>query len=277
MIRCVTARRMRRATPPFTPKSPPAALIAPKSSKNRAGARNFNNPKIVLASSSELCILPPMTDKGLSQVFSEARALPTAKYFTPESARVDPDKTMVVGMSQTIISDSKSQYPVIGTNGFNPCLCLILYNKTGKAAIVRHEPLPDAALVRESVAQIRTDENDKIEAHLIGAAICDEEFFDMPDPPDHILQMMMKSNASTIGNLEDVLHEIGKTPNITLKTFDVYDKPKPCSVAIDTRNGRLITGTDLIVSLGDAETLSGDKFDAWNEYEEGTVFDGRSP
>lgn len=182
--------------------------------------------------------------------FIEAMALPTAQYRTVGPARIQEGEAVLIDMDCTGVTNAASQIPVIGTSDFNPCTCLIAYNKRTRTAALTHLPFPDASDVFNLIDKVRYSEEDRVEMHVIGAAISDETDKHAKD-----------GNEIKVDHLEATLQGIESSPNVTLKTFDVYDKPKPYAVAIDTRNGSLIRGSELVVAVNESDFFPDIDFD----------------
>lgn len=198
----------------------------------------------------------------LSDAFHRVMALPVAKYVTPETLKVDPDKTILVSMDGTGVTNSRSDTPIIGTRAFNPCMALILYNKRTKTAGIMHEPFLAPEHFFALMSKVRTDEKDPVHAHLMGQPIYAEHEHDAED--------MNKMSLSALNRLAEAFES---EPNLIVKTFDVYSKPKPSAVAIDTRNGRLIRGSDLYVKSFQDLYNTTDFFYEWPYLQRGEHFD----
>ena len=171
-------------------------------------------------------------------LIAEAEKLPQGKYLTPGVHHVDLDKVMILAESNCEgITNADSEYPILGTQALASCLGIALYNKKTKTAKVVHDIGGNlAATFEHALKEIRKNKSDGIELHLIGA-------YDDEDPRSNYL----------VEELEFLLQSVRKQPHVTLKTFDVLDRPHPTDFAIDSRNGKLIRGTEDIFAGYDSE------------------------
>lgn len=167
---------------------------------------------------------------------------------------------MLVDMDGTAVTNATSEVPVIGTADFNPCSCLIAFNQRTRIAALTHVPFPDETDAANLIGKVRENETDRVDFHVIGAAISDEVDVNAKD-----------GNELKTSHLEALLEGLEALPNVTLKTFDVLDKPKPYAVAIDTRNGSLIRGSEMVVVVNDHDFFPDIEFD-WPH--ESLDFDG---
>ena len=170
--------------------------------------------------------------------FAAAYSLAQGNYLDPVSCNVPLDQSVLLGIGNLGITNADSAVPILGTYGLDPCLGIALYNKKTKTVAVIHNDENDTLAFERLLKQVRDNESDKIEIHLIGA--CYNRHDD-------------DLNEFLLGNLCALLNKISHTPNVILKTFDVFDKPHPESFAIDARNGKLIRGgNDITGTLADA-------------------------
>lgn len=172
-------------------------------------------------------------------LLSEAYSLPTARYITQQTGRIDPTEILCTHMGATSISNATSKKPVIGTIAFNPCTALILYNRKSKEAVVMHLPELSSEDVEKAFTMICQNGSDHIDVHLFGAP------FNAERTPEQ--------NSEEIARLNGLVAKLKDLPNCRLATFDVYDKPKPWNVAIDTRTGKLIRGSELFSNFAEAK------------------------
>lgn len=205
----------------------------------------------------------PTNTPALSDAFHRVMALPMAKYETPDSLRVDPDKTMLVSMNGMGITNAKSDTPIIGTRAFNPCSALVLYNKRTKTAGIIHEPMMVPEHFFGLLSKVRTNQEDPVHLHLMGQPISAAHEFDAKDMNDLSLSVLNR-----------LAQTFESEPNLTVKTFDVFSKSKPSAVAIDARNGKLIRGSDLYVASHQDYRNTTDLFYVWPYRECGQHFDG---
>ncbi len=202
-----------------------------------------------------------------SSEFTRAMALPRGTYYTPKTTRMRHEEVIMIGMDQTAITNATSEVPIIGTRSLNPCYAIILFNRTTRTAIMRHQPSPPPETFNTLMTLVRKDPRDRVEVHLIGGTPSDD--------PD--LNERAKDNTDRLNTLYNLVTAIDNTNNTVLKTCDCYDKPKPIAVAIDSRNGRLIRGSDFFITPEE-----GDKtFDCFQDYgyisDTVEVFDGTIP
>jgi len=204
-------------------------------------------------------------DIKFSPEFERALTLPTGNYYTPKLAHIKDDTAMLVRMDGTAITNSTSQFPVIGSEALNPCCAIILYNGKNKVAVLKHLAWPSAEEFQTLLSMVRSDASDQLDIHIVGKPFSHNN-------EDNINQMRVDS-------LNDILKAILHTPNATLQTFDVFKKPKPDAVAIDTRTGDLIRGSQLFTSYEESNrSKKGSLFDRWDcvsEVDEN--FDGTIP
>lgn len=188
----------------------------------------------------------------LPKIFVDAMALPGGAYYTNKMANLDPADVMLIEMDSVAKTNAQSKFPVIGTIGLNPCCALILYNTKTKTGIMTHHVSPDGTEFPPLLDAIRNDPTELVEVHLMGAPI-----FAAEDDED-----FEKLNRHTISQATSFLKTVANTKNVTLKTFDVFTKPKPKAVLLDTRTGNLIRGSGLFVTVGDGDQLTGQWFDS---------------
>ncbi len=172
-------------------------------------------------------------------LYEEAYRVPTSRYATQKTGRIAPEEIMCTHMGATGVTNATSTAPVIGTVAFNPCTALILYNRKTKAALVMHQPELSPKDVEHGFNKICDNASDFVEMHLFGA----------PYNPER----STTQNDATKQRLEAILGTMKEHPNCHLATFDVYDKPKPWNVAIDTRTGKLIRGSELFSTFQEAK------------------------
>jgi hypothetical protein len=161
--------------------------------------------------------------------FEKYCRLKKGKYFSPEDAHIDGSETVLVRMGVSGITYSKSSVPCLGTAALDTCTGLALFNTKTKTVGVAHDFDLGANAFRELLSKVRTNDTDKIECHIIGAT-------DQPNDTD-----LTKSQH---GALDALSKAIESTPNVIITTFDVAAKPHPSAFVIDSRNGRLIRGTE---------------------------------
>ncbi len=194
---------------------------------------------------------------ALSDAFQRAMKIPGADYETPQSLGVDPDETMLIDMWCAGVTSANTSTPVVGTEAFNPCLALIIYNPRTKTAVIAHEPHIEKSYFLSLLSKVRYGDDDIVHLHLMGAPV-HSPYGDDPE----------EANAHSRAMLSRLALAFESTPNLIVKTFDVYTKPKPSAVAIDTRNGKLIRGADLYILPEEDEGLEiGYSFIDWNHCE----------
>ncbi len=163
-------------------------------------------------------------------LFDEAYKLPPGRYYVSDKVRDFVKYTALTGgMGHIAISNSTSEVPIVGSCAFNPCCCLILYNTRTKTAVVGHEVHYQPDVIANLKSKVISKEGDIIHAYIMG------------NPKS------TKMDNTTLFKhyLNDLLTELAAEPPVQVKVFDVLDKPKPTCAALDTRNGRLIRGTNL--------------------------------
>ncbi len=188
----------------------------------------------------------------------KALALPTGQYHTQELLRIKPEEGMCIDTGEISKTNATSLHPVIGTGGYGPCTAVILYNRKTKTAVISHEP-PKLIPFKDMLREIRANETDKVEAHFVGAMAKGQKEIGQHD----------------VAAFDQYLTELASAPNVTLKTFDVFTKPMPAAVGIDTRNGKLIRGSE--VRTPDKHREGIDDFTEWDRTPAGESFDGTTP
>jgi hypothetical protein len=161
--------------------------------------------------------------------FDKYKKLPAGKYHTPETAKIYPEDAVLVGMSASGITNAKSLVPCLGVANLDPCTGLALWNKKTKQLATSHEPYMGAEVFKSLLGMIRKNSADVVEAHIIG--VTDD----------------MESSERTESlhrSLDKICQAIDATPNVIIKTFDVGNKPHPSAFMVDSRNGKLIRGTE---------------------------------
>lgn len=192
-------------------------------------------------------------------LFRSAMALPTADYIPLQNCNMDERNCVLVGMWCNAITDSESEIPIIGTAAFDPCVAIILYNPRTKTGVLRHTPLGgNSSFVGTLATLIRSSTQENLEAHVIGRSA-------LAGPGKN------GDNEYSIDMLSELVTRLDSIPNLTLKTFDAYDKPKTNAVAIDTRTGRLIRGSELYKHEGALDTADDFDMDLLDD-----DFDGRN-
>jgi hypothetical protein len=199
--------------------------------------------------------------------FKEASQLATAKYYTPAIAKIQPESTILIGLDNHAVTDSNSEIPVIGTESLATCTAIIAYNTKTKTAAIKHAfSRADSEDVKEIVSLVLPEgHSDSIHMHLVGAGKISGAGYTVNSDVDD-------ENNYILSNLEDIANYIASSPNLCLKTYDVYDKPKPIAVAIDARTGALIRGTELLTSFDTIEQE--DHFLEWEKVNDNV--DGRN-
>lgn len=169
-----------------------------------------------------------------SEAYQAAEGLRGGKYHTPQLANISETDAILTGMGCVGVTNSTSLKPIIGTNGFTPCTAIIMYNPKTKTAGVIHnvEHTPEA--LAELLARVRSPDavGQSVQVHVMGC-------------PKHGNDSGDSRNVKRRVRLQKLVDDINSLPDVQIKTFDVYDKKKPHAVAIDTRNGKLIRGSDL--------------------------------
>lgn len=193
----------------------------------------------------------------LSGAFQRAMQIPGADYATPQSLNVDPEETMLVGMCETGVTSAHTSKPILGTDCFDPCLALIIYNPRTKTAAIGHEGGMNEEYFSRLLSNVRSCDDDIVHLHLMGAPVCVPDNPWTPDPE--------QSNTESQAMLNKLAVAFEATPSLIVKTFDVYDKPKPSAVAIDTRDGKLIRGSDLRLA-SQLDPLPECLFDRWDRF-----------
>ncbi len=171
--------------------------------------------------------------------FETAYALPQGKYVTPQTAKANGGNALLVRMCNTAKTNATSLYPIIGTRALGPCTGIAIRNKKTKDLLIGHNVMLSVHEYKKFVAQVRKNDDEQLEIHIIGAQV------NKRDPADFSLWKE---------GLEQLVIAIAQTPNATIKTFDVGNKPHPSDFAVDARNGRLIRGTpDIEANVPKAE------------------------
>lgn len=177
--------------------------------------------------------------EAFCKMHGEYYDLPTAQYYTPALSNVQGDTVALMEQGFIGMTNHTSKKPVIGAYALNPCAVLILYNKKTKTAILKHRPLISVLEpktieqdYRDLLAKVRSNDSEKIELHLIGGSEYDQ----------HVMRLTT-----------ELMDSVKNTPNLEVKTFDMFDKPKPVGVALDTRNGNLIRETRLVKNYDEAK------------------------
>lgn len=197
-----------------------------------------------------------MPDKSaFSSQLNAFYALPQGNYHTPHTPKIDPEQAALVTQEHTATTNAASTKPIIGTVSVSTCLGLIFYNRKTKTAFIGHTAIFRRDEYAQWLRQIRQNDTDKIDVHIIGVACSKSD---------------NEENSDSINLLNEVAGLVAQTPNATVKTCDVFDKPKPLGFAIDARNGRLIRGSDFARSHEAAEALSEELF----QQPQWTVVDG---
>lgn len=159
-------------------------------------------------------------------------------------------------------TNATSQYPVLGTSYVVSCTAMILYNPKTKTAVIRHEAQLEPDDFKDALASVRRSDDEAVKAYIVGAGGSDSA----------------ELNGHTIAQLGPLSQAIAETPNIQVELFDVYDKPKPASFALDTRNGRLIRGSDLVMNQEQAADAPSAFIPDWKAvHKPNEIFDGTLP
>jgi hypothetical protein len=177
-----------------------------------------------------------------SEAYRAAEGLRGGRYHTPQLANISEDDAILTGMGCVGVTNSTSLKPIIGTNGFTPCTAIIMYNPKTKTAGVIHNVEHSPEALAELLAKVRQPDavGQSVQVHVMGCP----KYGDNPDD---------SRNVKRRARLQKLVDDISTLPDVQIKTFDVYDKKKPHAVAIDTRNGKLIRGSDLFQTEDEAE------------------------
>lgn len=152
-----------------------------------------------------------------------ALALPQAAYVRPEAVKLSGRNMISAHMDAVVITNPTSLRPIPYTDGFSTCTCIAVKNiKTGAIAL-GHIPTYPAEALERMIPLIRRGEKDKLEVHVIGACEIPDKYHVDKNVWQHTMQALV-----------DVMN---RTPNATLKTFDVGTKPHPDGVAV-TQNAQ---------------------------------------
>ncbi len=111
---------------------------------------------------------------------------------------------MIVAAYQEAITNAASIYPIIGTVGLSPCICLIAYNPETKTAALAHDPLATGiaqAIFNETLSKVRTAPAQLVRIHVIGSFLNSE-------------RKGLDTHAKDA--LEALALEIEQTPNVKL-------------------------------------------------------------
>ncbi len=170
-----------------------------------------------------------------SDILRTAHALPKGAYLTPGLANVADDEAIIVGEECLGVTNATSVKPVIGTNGYSPCTAIIAYNNKRKIAVTVHYNEFTEETLNRMLKLARNDDTDWITFYVAGlnkdTSTKDESFCNL--------------NQFLMHQMEKIAQWINSTPYSTLAVFDVFDKPKPNGIAIDTRTGKLIRGSKI--------------------------------
>lgn len=189
-------------------------------------------------------------------------AISNGKYHTVSTANVAAENGVDVCMSNSGKTNATSQYPVIGTSYIVSCTAMILYNPKTKTAVIRHEAQLEPEDFKDALASVRSSDDELVKAYIVGAGVYDNA----------------ELNGHAVAQLEPLSKAIAQMPNIQVEVFDVYDKPKPASFALDTRNGRLIRGSELVTNLDQAADAPSAFIPDWKAvHRPNEAFDGTLP
>jgi hypothetical protein len=206
----------------------------------------------------------------LGDAFARAMALPTPDYLSLERTAeiINPDETMLIEPDQIGLTNGRSLHPILGTAGFGSCIVLILYDRKTKTAAMTHDNVTEIKSLFKTLREYFPGER-KLDLHVLGASY-------MTSEEDNKYYESYNAEAQEL--LREFAAEIEGMKDITLKTFDVYSKPKPTAVAIDVRNGQLFAGSDLYrVESTDGYNENVDIWGEWNHAGEDNDFDGTAP
>jgi len=176
--------------------------------------------------------------------------LPTANYLDAKTMRVDLNKLALIYERHRGKTNATSTKPIIGTTSVRLCTGIILYNKKTKTAVIAHVRYDDYVPLQNHyqhlLKDIRGNDSDQIDVHILG-----NEFLN-----DRAVEWDARLNSQSVVKLNNLVQAVMDTPNVTLKTLDVYNKPKPMDVAIDSRDGKLIRGTGLFHTSTESWAIS---------------------
>jgi hypothetical protein len=205
-------------------------------------------------------IIPPEVSANIE--LSRLYTVSSGKYHTISTANIVAENAVDVCMGNIGKTNATSQYPVIGTSYVVSCTAMILYNPKTKTAVIRHEAQLEPEHFKDALASVRERDDEPVKAYIVGAGTYGSAQF----------------NHHTIAQLEPLSKVIAQAPNVQVEVFDVYDKPKPASFALDTRNGRLIRGSELVKNLDQAADAPSAFIADWKAVHKlNEMFDGTIP
>lgn len=196
------------------------------------------------------------------EIFARAMALPSGVYIDANRLDLNEKNTRLIGMDAHGITNATSWISAVGTFGGNPCPPIFAYNPATRTAGVLHVAVDEGlkAEFLKFALRLRASAEEPLKLHVMGASICRVQF----------------DNAYRVKCMTDLLAGIEEAGNIELVTFDVYDKLKPHTVAIDARDGSLIQGSAYFTTQEEGINI-GDRFRNVRNRTLGTNFDGTLP
>jgi hypothetical protein len=175
------------------------------------------------------------------ELFERAMRLPPGNYIHAKDVPLQKGQGILYPMYAQAITNAASEHPVIGTTGLEPCLNVFAVTADKEIAVMGLHLTPEDMNPRELQRLVDTvrrgNTNIPVELHFIGVAL---------DGPND------SSREGTERTLGRLLKKVEELPHVSVKTFDVLDKPHPIGVAFDARSRKLIALSRLVTYMGNA-------------------------
>lgn len=194
-------------------------------------------------------------------------ALPQAEYLTFDTSGVTKEQLISADVGAAVCSNRTSLLPAVCTaDALEECLGIAIENKVQGTLFLAHippnKPHHQRDALKEMLQLARRNKKDELNIHLIGA-FSDADY---------------DNKEAWENEIRSVIELINNSPNVTLKTCDVDNKPHPVTFALAYIDGkaRLIRGTKDMSSMAEFDEIyerdeggfyNQDKFNAKNAFD----------
>lgn len=189
----------------------------------------------------------------------DAMGLPQAEYLAP-TVTLSTRHLVSAPMNGWVISNPLSRRNIPCTKiPLEGCLGIVVENKVTQEVAVAHATLFRHETLDCLLKQVRKNQEDTLEVHLIGS-----------------LDMGGESSALWRQSMQKMLDIMNDMPNVELKTFDVGSKPHPATfaVVIEPNGVRLVRGTKDVYNLQSFWDITGETREAQRIFRKNHALDG---